>query len=90
MKYKFKPSHIVPASLFVVAVLYGGSKPPMPTNAPPDGVSSPTNGVSQGANPCESDESPRMMLRRFASIRPIGEWLRGSATVNFPVKIYSC
>ena len=43
MKYKFKPSHIVPASLFVVAVLYGGSKPPMPTNAPPDGVSSPTN-----------------------------------------------
>ena len=35
MKYKFKPSHIVPASLFVVAVLYGGSKPPMPTNAPP-------------------------------------------------------
>lgn len=53
MKYKFKPSHIVPASLFVVAVLYGGSKPPMPTNAPPDGVSSPTNGVSQGANPRE-------------------------------------
>ena len=27
MKYKFKPSHIVPAFLFVVAVLYGGSKP---------------------------------------------------------------
>ena len=35
MKYKFKPSHIVPAFLFVVAVLYGGSKPSMPTNAPP-------------------------------------------------------
>ena len=34
MKYKFKPSHIVPAFLFVVAVLYGGSKPSMPTNAP--------------------------------------------------------
>ena len=43
MKYKFKPSHLVPASLFVVAVLYGGSKPPMPTNTPPDGASSPTN-----------------------------------------------
>ena len=35
MKYKFKPSRIVPAFLFVVAVLYGGSKPSMPTNAPP-------------------------------------------------------
>ena len=34
MKYKFKPSHVVPAFLFVVAVLYGGSKPPMPTNTP--------------------------------------------------------
>ena len=34
MKYKFKPSHIVPAFLFVVAVLYGGSKLSMPTNAP--------------------------------------------------------
>ena len=43
MKYTFKPSHIVPATLFVVAVLYGGSKPPMPTNPPPDDVSSPTN-----------------------------------------------
>ena len=42
MNYHFKPSHIVPAFLFVIAVLYGGSKPSV-TNAPPDDVSSPTN-----------------------------------------------
>ena len=33
MKYQFKPSHVIPAFLFVVAVLYGGSKPPA-TNRP--------------------------------------------------------
>ena len=46
MKYTFKPSHIVPASLFVVAVLYGGSKPPMPTNPPPNDTSSPSTVLS--------------------------------------------
>ena len=35
MKYTFKPRHVVPAFLFAVAVLYGGSKPPCPTNPPP-------------------------------------------------------
>ena len=34
MKYELKPSHIVPAFLFVVAVLYGGSKQPSSTNEP--------------------------------------------------------
>ena len=43
MNYKFKPSHIVPAYLFAVAVLYGGSKPPSTTNSVPDDASSPTN-----------------------------------------------
>ena len=45
MNYKFKPSHIVPACLFVVAVLYGGSKPPSTTNEPPSDISgdAPTN-----------------------------------------------
>ena len=43
MNYKFKPSHIVPAYLFIVAVLYGGSKPPSTTNSVPDDASSPTN-----------------------------------------------
>ena len=46
MNYKFKPSHIVPACLFVVAVLYGGSKPPSSTNEPPtdiEGDPAPTN-----------------------------------------------
>ena len=48
MNYKFKPSHIVPAYLFVVAVLYGGSKPPSSTNEPPSDISSPTNTVGRG------------------------------------------
>ena len=43
MNYKFKPSHLIPSYLFVVAVLYGGSKPPSTTNEPPDDISSPTN-----------------------------------------------
>ena len=48
MNYKFKPSHIVPAYLFIVAVLYGGSKPPSSTNEPPSDISSPTNTVGRG------------------------------------------
>ena len=48
MNYKFKTSHIVPAYLFVVAVLYGGSKPPSSTNEPPSDISSPTNTVGRG------------------------------------------
>ena len=73
----------------VKAVLYGGSKPSV-TNAPPDDVSSPTNGVSQNANPRESGESPRMMLRRFASIRPIGEDSRSSTLTNWTARGAFC
>ena len=72
MKYQFKPSHVIPAFFFVVAVLYGGSKPPCPTNTPP-----------QNANQHESGESPRMMLNRFASFRPIGENSRSASVTNW-------
>ena len=56
MKYKFKPSHVVPAYLFVVAVLYGGSKPPCPTNTPPDDVPSPTNLVGESKSRVEVEQ----------------------------------
>ena len=56
MKYKFKPGHVVPAYLFVVAVLYGGSKPPCPTNTPPDDVSSPTNSVGESKSRVEVEQ----------------------------------
>ena len=56
MKYKFKPSHIVPAFLFCVCVIYGGSKPPCSTNTPPDDASSPTNA------PMMMCFSPRLMM----------------------------
>ena len=46
MKYEFKPSHIVPAFLFVVAVLYGGSKPPSSTNEPPVDIEGDTAAIT--------------------------------------------
>ena len=36
-------SAVVISACLIKAVLYGGSKPPMPTNPPPDSASSPTN-----------------------------------------------
>ena len=60
MNYKFKPSHIVPACLFVVAVLYGGSKPPSSTNEPPSDISCdlPTNNVDAASSPRQEDDIP--------------------------------
>ena len=60
MNYKFKPSHIVPAYLFVVAVLYGGSKPPATTNEAPSDISCdlPTNDVDAASSPRQEDDIP--------------------------------
>ena len=53
MNYKFKPSHLIPAYLFVVAVLYGGSKPPSSTNEPPSGI--------DGDAPAATNEPPAII-----------------------------
>ena len=53
MNYKFKPSHIVPAYLFIVAVLYGGTKPPSSTNEPPSGI--------EGNAPATTNEPPEIV-----------------------------
>ena len=79
MKYQFKPSHVIPAFFFFVAVLYSGSKPPCPTNTPP-----------QNANQHESGESPRMTLGQFASIRPIGENSRFASIPNWTARGAYC
>ena len=76
MNYKFKPSHIVPAYLFIVAVLYGGSKPPASTNTPPDFISGdstndvviiegdPTNSVPDDASSPTNQPPPVLMASR--------------------------
>ena len=76
MNYKFKPRHIVPAYLFIVAVLYGGSKPPASTNTPPDSISGDstndvviiesdsTNSVPDDASSPTNQPPPVMMASR--------------------------
>ena len=80
MNYKFKPSHIVPAYLFIVAVLYGGSKPPASTNTPPDSISGDstndvaiiagdlTNSVPDDASSPTNQPPPVLMARRLPSV----------------------
>ena len=55
MNYKFKPSHLIPAYLFVVAVLYGGSKPPASTNTPSTDIE---------GDPAPTNTPPPMMMWR--------------------------
>ena len=93
MNYKFKPSHIVPAYLFIVAVLYGGSKPPSSTNEPPDDISSPTNAPTMlglGLRPrstmecsnlhCTTTTSDYTSISNWTARGAYCDWLR----VDFP------